>query len=95
MKRTAFPAQKGDPAPLRTTISRRARFEETDLLAIVWHGRYASYFEDARTALGERYGIGYLALYEHGILAPIKQLHLDYNRPLRFQEECFVEAVLH
>ena len=95
MRRPVFPSQKDDPAALRITISRRARFEETDLLGIVWHGRYASYFEDARTALGEHYGIGYLSFYEHGILAPIKQLHLDYNRPLRFQEECFVEAVLH
>ena len=95
MKKNVFPAQKDDPPLSGSLIGRRARFEETDQLGIVWHGRYASYFEDARTALGEQYGIGYLAFYEHGILAPIKQLHLDYNRPLRFQEECFVEAVLH
>ena len=95
MKKTIFPAGRDDPEPLTTKVSRRVRFEETDMLGIVWHGRYASYFEDARTALGERYGIGYLSLYEHGILAPIKQLHLDYERPLRFQEEFSVEARLH
>ena len=95
MKKSDFPAGKNDPPPLKATVSRRARFEETDQLGIVWHGRYASYFEDARTALGERYGIGYLTFYENGIIAPIKRLHLDYDRPLRFQEEFLVEAVLH
>ena len=60
MRKPYFPSRKRDPSPLRVTVERRVRFEETDPLAIVWHGRYASYFEDARSAAGEKYGIGYL-----------------------------------
>lgn len=86
---------EGAPAPLRTELSRRVRFEEVDPLGIVWHGRYASYFEDARVALTDRYGIGYLDLYEKGLLAPIRKLHVDYLRPLHFRETFTVEAVLH
>ena len=71
------------------------RFEEVDPLAIVWHGRYPSYFEDARVKLGEQYGLGYLDLYQQGIVAPIKQMHIDYKRPLRFSEPFTIEAVLH
>jgi acyl-CoA thioester hydrolase len=71
------------------------RFEEVDALGIVWHGRYPSYFEDGRVLLGEQFGIGYMDFYHQGIAAPIKQMHVDYMRPLRFGEPFTIEAILH
>jgi acyl-CoA thioester hydrolase len=71
------------------------RFEEVDALGIVWHGRYASYFEDARVALGAKYGIGYLDFHRQGIAVPLKILHVDFMLPLTFGEEMFIEASLH
>ena len=82
------------PAPLAWSISRRVRFNEVDPLNVLWHGHYASYFEDARMALGERYGIGYQDFYAAGVLAPIRQMHMDYEGPLRFDETCRVSAQL-
>lgn len=90
-----FTVEVGAPAPLRAALSGRVRFEEVDPLGIVWHGRYASYFEDARVALTERYGIGYLDFHEKGVVAPIRKFHVDYFRALRFRETFTVEAVLH
>lgn len=95
MRKAYFSACAGDPAPLRCTVARRVRFEEVDALGIVWHGRYASYFEDARVALGEKYGIGYMDLYNNGILAPIKKFHVDHHAPLSFGDEFFVTGILH
>ena len=95
MTKPYFPAREGDPPPLCAEVRRRVRFEEVDSIGIVWHGRYAGYFEDARDALGERYGIGYMDFYENGILVPIKQLHADFHRPLRLKDEVTVEATLH
>ena len=95
MSRPYFPAQLGAPPPLRLTVERRVRFEEVDPLNIVWHGRYASFFEDARVALGDSYGIGYFDWHREGILTPIKNLHLDYLRPLSFPERFSIEAILH
>jgi acyl-CoA thioester hydrolase len=95
MSRPYFPTQQGAPAPLRVSVERQVRFEEVDPLNIVWHGRYPSYFEDARVAFGEKYGIGYLDCYDRGILTPIKKLHLDYFRPLRFPEPFSIEGILH
>ena len=83
------------PAPLRVRIRRSVRFEEVDSLRIVWHGRYPSYFEDARVALGEKYGIGYMDFYDRGVVTPIKKMHFDYYRPLSFQEEMTIEGILH
>jgi len=89
-----FPARPGDPEPLRLAVKRRVRFEEVDSLGIVWHGRYASYFEDARDALGEAYGIAYMDFYHRGVVVPIKKIHVDFHHPLRFREEVGVEAIL-
>jgi len=95
MSRAYFPRQEGAPQPLRVTVERQVRFEEVDPLNIVWHGRYPSYFEDARVAFGEKYGIGYMECYAQGILTPIKKMHVDYFRPLRFQERFTIEGILH
>ena len=95
MSRPYFSGQQGAPSPLRVSVERQVRFEEVDPLNIVWHGRYPSYFEDARVAFGEKYGIGYLDCYERGILTPIKKMHVDYFRPLRFPERFTIEGILH
>ena len=95
MSRPYFPAQQGGAAPLRVSVERQVRFEEVDPLNIVWHGRYPSFFEDARVAFGEKFGIGYLDCYERGILTPIKKMHVDYFRPLRFPERFTIEGILH
>jgi acyl-CoA thioester hydrolase len=95
MQKPYFNSAAGQPAPLRAVVERRVRFEEVDPLGIVWHGRYPGYFEDARVAFGDRFGIGYLDFYREGILAPIKKLHVDYQRPLRFDEVFTIEGVLH
>ncbi|MDD2733067.1 MAG: acyl-CoA thioesterase [Desulfuromonadaceae bacterium] len=95
MSRAYFSRQENAPSPLRITVERQVRFEEVDPLNIVWHGRYPSFFEDARVAFGEKYGLGYLDFYGQGILCPIKQMHIDYVRPLRFQEYFSIEGILH
>jgi len=94
MRRPYFPPQPGDPPSLRVRVERRVRFEEVDALGIVWHGRYAGFFEDARCALGERYGIGYLDFHAHGVAAPIRILHVDYHCPLHFNESFVIEGIL-
>ena len=95
MEKPYFTVKKGDPPPLRIEVARRVRFEETDPLGIVWHGRYPSYFEDARVALGEKYGIGYLNYYENNIVAPVKKMHIDYQRPLSLMENFTIEGILY
>lgn len=90
-----FKEVAGAPAPLQRIVRRKVRFEEVDPLGIVWHGHYASYFEDGRVALGQAYGIGYEDYCAHKVAAPIKQMQVDYVRPLRFNEEATIEALLH
>ncbi len=95
MRKPYFRIQEGVPQPLRCTVERVVRFEEVDALGIVWHGRYPSYFEDGRVLLGEKYGLGYMDFYHQGVVTPIKQMHIDYNLPLRFGDPFTIEAILH
>jgi acyl-CoA thioester hydrolase len=95
MRKPYFRSADSDPQPLRCTVERVVRFEEVDALGIVWHGRYPSYFEDGRVLLGEKFGLGYMDLYNKGIISPIKQMHVDYQLPLRFGDRFTIEAILH
>ncbi|AMV72127.1 acyl-CoA thioesterase [Desulfuromonas carbonis] len=94
MQKAYFKSVAGQPEPLRVIVERTVRFEEVDPLGIVWHGRYPGYFEDARVAFGNRFGIGYMDFYAEGILAPIKKMHVDYLRPLHFGDPFTIEGVL-
>jgi acyl-CoA thioester hydrolase len=95
MTRPYFPRREGQPAPLRLEVKSRVRFEEVDSVGIVWHGRYSTYFEDARTALGDKYGVGYMDFLRNETLVPIKRLHIDYSIPLLYKDEMAIEAMMH
>lgn len=70
----------------------KVRFSEADMLQIVWHGHYVDYLEDGRQAFGEKYGLGYLQVYEYGFSIPIVKLNIDYKQPLRFSDTAIVET---
>lgn len=71
----------------------KVRFGEVDSMKIVWHGNYLKYFEDAREAFGERYGLGYLDVHKHHVMIPIVKVQCDYKRPLIYGETAIVEAM--
>jgi acyl-CoA thioester hydrolase len=95
MRKPYFKQVKDAPDPLRAIVKTTTRFEEIDSMGIAWHGRFASYFEDARVSLGEKYSISYMDLFKHGILAPLKKIHIDFKIPLFFREEISIECILH
>jgi len=90
-----FSTEPSDPAPLAVSIGRRVRFEEVDMLRIVWHGRYVSFLDDGRVAFGDRFSsLSYQKFREEKVAAPIVQMHLDYHAPLVFDEEMLIETSL-
>jgi acyl-CoA thioester hydrolase len=68
------------------------KFNEADPLGIVWHGHYVRYFEDGREAFGEKYGLRYLDIYEHGYTVPVVNVECNYKRPLRYGDRVIVET---
>ncbi len=79
---------------LKASIVTRVRFSEVDSLAIVWHGNYIHFFEDAREAFGEKYNIGYMDMYGNGYVAPLVSVHCDYKQPLKYGDCARTEITL-
>ncbi len=94
-KKQYFPQDDSSPAPLVANRERRVRFEEVDLLGMVWHGRYPSYFEDGRICFGDKYGLTYQLFMDNKTAAPVVQMHFDYKAPLRFDQIMQIETCLH
>jgi acyl-CoA thioester hydrolase len=94
MRKAYFPPGKDAPRPLSLTLERSVKFEEVDSMGIVWHGRYPSYFEEGRVALGHRYGISYSDFIRERIPVPVRQMQIDYHRPLQFEEEFRIRTIL-
>ncbi len=89
-----FEPVDGAPAPVVHEVKRRARFSEVDAMAIVWHGRYATFFEEASAELGRKVGLSYRDFYDARLRAPIVSFHIDYYLPLGLDEEFTVRASL-
>ncbi len=70
----------------------KVRFGEVDSMRIVWHGNYLKYFEDAREAFGEKYGLGYLDVYKHNVMIPIVKVQCDFKKPLEYGDCAVIEA---
>lgn len=94
-KKAYFKAETDSPPPLSAETKRKVRFEEVDPLGIVWHGRYPSYLEDGRVALGDKFDLSYIRMRKENFYAPIVQMHLDYHHPLKYHEEMTIIATLH
>lgn len=69
------------------------RFSEVDSMGVVWHGSYSAYFEDAREAWGEKYGLGYMDMFRNGFYAPLVDLHFQFKRPIRYGQSIRIDAI--
>lgn len=72
----------------------KAQFYDLDPMAVVWHGNYARFLEQARCALLDRIGYNYVEMQASGHIWPIVDMRLKYVRPIRFAQEIVVAATL-
>lgn len=74
-------------ATLTASKQLEIRFSEVDSMNIVWHGSYPLYFEDAREAFGEKFGLGYMDIFSNGFYAPLVDLSFKYKKPLVYESK--------
>lgn len=82
------------PSHCTSRHSVRVRFGETDLMGIVHHGTYISYFEVGRVEYMRRRGLDYHSWTELGIHLPVVEAYVRYRRTARFDELLSVETRL-
>ena len=78
---------------LKASVEVKVRFSEVDSMNIVWHGSYALYFEEAREAFGEAYGLGYLDIFGQGYYAPLVDLRFSYKKPLIYGKKARIDII--
>ena len=81
---TVEPSQEPDDYPFHHAL--RVRFAETDAMAVVHHGRYLPYLEEARVEYLRHLGHPYTAWRAAGIDATVLEVFVQYRRPLRFDD---------
>jgi acyl-CoA thioester hydrolase len=64
----------------------RVRFAETDAMAVVHHGRYLPYLEEARVEYLRHLGHPYTEWRESGVDAAVLEVFLQYRQALRFDD---------
>ncbi len=80
--------------PLFCRTERRVRFDEVDQIKFMWHGHYASWFEDGREAMGVKHNINYFDFYDNNVTIPLKNFTVNFIAPLRYGETYIIESSL-
>lgn len=68
----------------------RVRYQETDQMAVVFHGNYVTWFEIGRTEWIRNAGYDYKAIEERGLLLPVVDLQCRYVLPARYDDTVLV-----
>jgi acyl-CoA thioester hydrolase len=79
---------------LISTLELRVRFQETDLMGVVHHANYLSYFEAGRVDWLRKRGLYYDTWIQQGIHLPVVETHLRYRKAAKFDDVIQVETAL-
>ena len=83
-----------DPGSARTESSLRVRFCDTDLMGVVHHANYLTYFEMGRVEWLRRRGVTYNDWTARGVFLSVVEVSVRYRAPARFDDTLNVEACL-
>ena len=73
----------------------RVYYQDTDAGGVVFHGKYLSFFERARTEWLRQLGFDVRQLAEHeGVLFIVRELRVNYLRPAQVDDMLTVTAAL-
>lgn len=72
----------------------KVQYYETDQMGIVHHSNYIRWFEEARTDLMEKMGMGYAEMEQKGIMSPVLSVEADYLRMVHFGDTVTIEAFI-
>lgn len=87
-------ANEGAGRELSAQVEVKVPFHDVDLMAIVWHGHYAKYFEIARCALLDKYDYNYTQMKESGYAWPVIDMRIRYPASAKFGETIVVTATV-
>lgn len=69
---------------------RRAKYYETDQMAVIHHSNYIRWFEEARVDFLEKIGLGYDRIEAAGVYSPVLGVSCEYKASVRFHEDVMI-----
>ena len=75
-------------------VTCKAEFYDLDPMQVVWHGNYARFLEQARSALMDKIAYGYKEMHDSGFVWPIVDMKLKYIQPIRLAQKINICATL-
>jgi acyl-CoA thioester hydrolase len=79
---------------LEYEIQVRVRYSETDQMAYVYYGNYASYFEVARVETFRKIGFSYKELETSGVMMPVLEYKTKYIRPAKYDDLLTIKVMV-
>lgn len=70
------------------------RYNETDMMGVVYHGSYLPWFEVGRTTLLRESGLPYRELEQEGYFLPVIEVGAKYLRPARYDDHLDIITTL-
>lgn len=64
----------------------RVRYAETDQMAYVYYGNYATYYEVARVEAFRFLGFPYKSLEDNGMMMPVFEMKTRYIQPAKYDD---------
>jgi acyl-CoA thioester hydrolase len=80
------------PPHLTSRHEIRVRFRETDLMGIVHHANYLTYFEAGRVDWLHKRGLNYETWIKQGIHLPVVETRLRYRKAAKFDDLIHIET---
>ncbi|MHB8129828.1 MAG: acyl-CoA thioesterase [Mobilitalea sp.] len=68
----------------------KAKYYETDQMAVIHHSNYIRWFEEARVDYLEQIGLGYDKIEAAGIYSPVIGVSCEFKSSVRFNEEVII-----
>jgi acyl-CoA thioester hydrolase len=79
---------------LAVEVRFRVRYFETDMMGVVHHASYFTWFEEGRSAFTRAIGYPYSRLEKEGVSLAVAEVNARYHRPARYDDEVLVTAEL-
>lgn len=70
---------------------RRAKYYETDQMAIIHHSNYIRWFEEARIDFLEQIGFSYEKMEALGVMSPVLSVECVYKHYVKFNQTVSIE----
>lgn len=74
------------------TTEIQVRYQETDMMGVVYHANYLVWFEIGRTSLIEELGFSYKDMEDAGIVSPVTDVQVSFEKPVRYGDEVSVRT---